>query len=598
MVSSRRKLTARNEPVVLSLMVQAQLPPDPPERGPFVLLVRHLFDRLLHSDSLGLGEESASRVLALAYAVALPGLLYALYLYPAYHSPLGKPPFWTQARDHFFYTTYGFTVMGLATVLQWDLLFPDLLDTLVLGSLPLPPRRLLLARIAALSLFFGGILIGTSLLGILFLPLISELPGLAFRQLCAHAAAALLAGLCAACSLIALQGVLVCTLGQSASRRLSPLVQAACVLLLLTSLFLFPLFAHLLPQLLQAHLPVARWYPPFWFLGVYEVLLHGAATPVPFAGLARCGVMATAIAASLALITYPLACARRIRQSVEGTGLRLRHGSINPLAGLLPRLLLPNPQSRAVQSWIGQTLLRTQSTRLTLAVFGGLAFATTTAAIFALHPGNAVHGQFSLTLSPSAVGIALSMSAFWTVAALRTALRIPVSPGAAWAFRVIHGRAKSPHLLGAQLQVASCALVVAAITLAALLTFAPGTAPTGATAVVALLLLAFAVPVLLTQAFFLAEAAIPFTQAPAYSVNELSWLVLIWFAAFPLFCYAVAAFLPWAGSSLLHLLLAGALLLLMHFILRLAQRRLARHNQEQLDIEDDIGLLPGEMGLR
>jgi hypothetical protein len=599
---SRSRHPSRHDPVVLSLMVQADLPRKQPTRSPFVLLLRHLLDRLLRSDSLGLGEDSASRVFALAYAVALPGLLYAMYLYPVYHSPLGKPPFWTQARDHFFYTTYSFSVMGLATVLQWDLLFPDLLDTLILGTLPLPARRLLLARISALSLFFGGILLGTSLLGIVFLPVMSELPGLLFRQLFAHAAAALLSGLCAACSLIALQGLLICTLGQTASRRISPILQAACVLLLLTSLFLFPLFAHILPQLLQAHSPEALWYPPFWFLGVYEVLLHGARTPALFANLARCGILATATAAVLALVTYPLACTRRIRQSIEGTGLRQRGISRNPLAGLLPRILLCNPASRpiaaAVHAWVSQTILRSQAARLTLAVFGGLAFATTAAALLTLHPGDAVHAQFSLTLAPSALGIALPMSAFWAVAAFRTVLRIPVAPAAAWAFRVIHGRPKPLHLLGTQLKVAVSALVLTAITLAALITLAPGTAPTGTTAWAALLLFALAVPVLLTQTFFLAERTLPFTQAPAHSVNELSYLVLTWFAIFPLFCSCIAECLPWAAATAPHLVAATAAAISTHLALRLTKQRLNRHQSQQIDMDDETIHLPGELGLR
>ena len=579
-------------------MVQAALPVTPVERSPFAVLMRHLFERLLHSDSLGLGEESASRVIALAYAVALPGMLYALYLYPEYHSPLGKPPFWAQSTDHLFYMTYEFTVMGLATVLQWDLLFPDLMDSLVLGSLPIARRQLLLARLEALSLFFGGILLGTSLLGIVFLPLISELPGVALRQLGAHAAAVLLSGACAAFALVAVQGILIGTLGQAAALRISPLLQAACVLLLLTMLFLFPLLAHGLPQLLMLHFSLARWFPPFWFLGVYEVLLHPVAAPALFSTLALTGVVTTAIAASLALLTYPLAYARRVRQTVEGIGLHPGSGYTNRLAGFLHRLLLRDPCSRAIAGFIGQTLWRTQTVRLTLAVFGGLAFATTAAAVLTLHADRTVR----LVLSASAVNVALPIAAFWSVGALRAALRIPVAPAAAWLFRAIHGRAKGPHLLGVATWVAARAaaftLAVTGVVLAAIQGLTPHPAHLGASEIAALLLMAIAIPVLLTQVFFLAEVNISFTEAPAHSVNELSWLVLTWFAAFPLFCYAIATLLSWAETSLLHLLLTAAVVLAIHFALSDTKKRVAAHYLKRLDLGDDTTLLPGEMGLR
>src|SRR5580704_15309005 len=123
-------------PAVLSLLVQAQMPEIEHKRGSFEELVRHLLDRILNSESLGLGEEAATRVLQIVYALALPGVVVALFLFPLYHPLIGGPrPFWSQVSDHFFYMIYGFVVMGLITVLLWDLLFPDQLDVFILSSL-------------------------------------------------------------------------------------------------------------------------------------------------------------------------------------------------------------------------------------------------------------------------------------------------------------------------------------------------------------------------------------------------------------------------------------------------------------------------------
>jgi len=589
-MSSRREST-RGAPIVLSLMVQAEMPVSPPTRGPFSVLVRHLFDRLIHSDSLELGEESASRVMALAYAVALPGMLYALYLFPAYHSPLGKPPFWSQARDHLFYTSYGFAVMGLATVLQWDLLFPDLIDTLVLGSLPVPHHKLLLAPVAALSIFFGAILLGTSVLGIIFLPLVSELPGMALRQLLAHAVAVLMAGLCAASSLVALQGTIICVLGQSAARRLSPLLQTGCVLILLTSLFSFPLLAHSLEPMLQAHSKATLWFTPFWFLGLYEILLHGSSAPALFFPLARAGVLATALAVCIALLTYPLAYVRRVRQTVEGVEIEGRSSR----AGLFARLAhrsLRDPRAIAIAHWISQSIWRTQPTRLVLAVFGGLGFATTAAAVLTIHPTE------TPAFSPAAILKAIPMVAFWIVAGLRTAMRIPVAPAAAWVFRAIHGRPKRPHLLGAEAWVAACSTVVTCIAVATLHSLCPKQASEGALAWGATLLSAIAIPVLLTEIFLLVEWTIPFTEALLHSVNELSYVVLTYFACFPLFVFSLAIWESWMAISYSHLLFALAALVGAHAALRVLKQRLVRQGGKGVDMEGDGSLLPGEMGLR
>ena len=79
----------------------------------------------------------------------------AIYLWPVYHPFLagrranttaGAPPYWVQLNHHFFFVIYSFVVMGLITVFEWDLFFPDLLDIQVMGSLPVPQRRVFMAR--------------------------------------------------------------------------------------------------------------------------------------------------------------------------------------------------------------------------------------------------------------------------------------------------------------------------------------------------------------------------------------------------------------------------------------------------------------------
>src|SRR5271170_3277807 len=184
---------------VLSLGAQAEPVAAIREQTQFEVLVRHLLDRFFHNELLTSDDET-KRVMQISYAVALPGVLVALFLFPAYHGfppyPLVRP-FWAQTSDHYFYVMYSFIVMGAATVYEWDLLFPDLLDIFVLSVLPITKLRLFFARVLALTLFLVLVLAGTSALGAIFLPLVAEQHNL-FRHLFAHATAVLMSGTFAA----------------------------------------------------------------------------------------------------------------------------------------------------------------------------------------------------------------------------------------------------------------------------------------------------------------------------------------------------------------------------------------------------------------
>lgn len=94
------------KPVVLSWLAQVQWQEKARPHSSFEVLARHLLARLLQSMALGIDEDvSISQAAQLAYAAALPQLLFALYLFPAYHYPLGKPGFWAQASHHFSMST-------------------------------------------------------------------------------------------------------------------------------------------------------------------------------------------------------------------------------------------------------------------------------------------------------------------------------------------------------------------------------------------------------------------------------------------------------------------------------------------------------------
>lgn len=609
------------KPVVLSWLAQAEWQPDLRSRGAFEVLVRHLFERLLSSVSLGDEEGvAASWIVQSAYAAALPLLLYALYLFPAYHQPAGKPDFWTQTSHHFFYVDCSFAIMGLVTVLQWDLLFPDRLDALILTHLPIRRARLLVARVAALALLLGGMLLGTASLGILFFPAVADLPGIGLAHFAVHAAAVLTAGLCAICSVIALQGVVVCCLPQRLAQALSPWLQAGCVLVFVTLLLQEPLLAHLLPTLLThggltpsgvaPHVSIPFWFPPFWFLGLYERLLHGAAVAAPFAALAQTGLLATMSAAALASVTYPMAYTRKIRQAIEGT-ITTR----GPLPGAwlfaapLRHTPLRDPRARAIAGWVSQTLWRLERTRLLLALFAAFTLAAPLAAwllhatLHAPHhpalpgaPGplaEAAATSANAALLATLTRFAIPAAALFTVAGLRTALRAPVGLRGAWAFRVVCGHPRSVHRRGARLWVASAASLLCI--LVACLVPATATNPlwTRTTQAVLGILLS----VLLTDLFFLSETAFPFTARRAPSVNDLSFTAVTYGVLFPVTSLLLLAGETWFAGSAAHVLLASAAVAALHTALLSFNRRRHPDGCEDAHMDEDA-LLPGEIGLR
>src|ERR1700723_2409932 len=184
MFSGLRIFTPPDFPV-LSLEVQAQMPVvEAQERSQFHLLVRHFLDRFFTNEMVSADGETKARLLQVAYTIALPGMVVALFLFPLYHAPLERP-FWSQVSDHYFYVMYSFVAVGAVSIFAWDLLFPDLLDLFVLSPLPIVGARLFRSRIVASVLFLGLFLLGSSALGAIFYPLLSESPGLA-RHLIAH----------------------------------------------------------------------------------------------------------------------------------------------------------------------------------------------------------------------------------------------------------------------------------------------------------------------------------------------------------------------------------------------------------------------------
>jgi hypothetical protein len=589
---NRLRIFAPPEFPVLSLEVQAKLPlVEAQEQSQFRLLVRHFLERFFNNDMVSADGETKARLLQVAYAIALPGVVVALYLFPLYHAPLERP-FWSQVSDHYFYVLYSFVAVGAVTIFSWDLLFPDLLDLFVLSPLPIAGARLFRSRIVAAVLFLCLFLFGSSAPGIIFYPMFSDPPGLA-RHLLAHVLAVLAGGAFAAALILSLQGLTAAVMGERFSRAISPFLQGIAMMLLLTIFLLFPVTSRFLEVLMN--LPAARYFPPFWFLGIYETVLAGSSSQPVFSGLAKTGCMVTAVVFALTIISYPLAYRRRMRYLVEGSEVfDTRNIAIVPIRRLLHVTLLRNAVQRGIYHFISCSLLRTQRHRVYMAMYGGLGLALMVSCTMLLKLS---HRHLGFALSSDGLRAAVPIAACWTIAGLRTAFLSPADRRGGWIFRVILGRPTSTQLGTTVRWILPCALGLTLGLIALIHRVAP-LELRGWNSLACQVLVAVGLCLLLTDALFLKVRTIPFTGETRAPSTNLAFILLQYFGLFPPLVLLSVSLEPWLEASVWHV--AGMVVVIgaVHLALLRIHNKDAEYHANLIDLDEDEEEFPQRLGLR
>lgn len=594
----------------LSLNAQAELGAKrPPERSQFSLLVRHFLERFFNHETASPDGDAKARLVLVAFTVGLPEFMVALYLWPVYHPFLGwppgggneggPPPYWLQVNHHLFFVLYSFVAMGIATVFEWDLFFPDLLDVFVLTTLPIPNRRLFLARVAAIAILIAGFLFDANALAPLALPAAIDPPNV-LRFLAGHLLAVAGSGLFAAVFILAVQGVLLAVLGGRLFRRISLFIQGVSISVLLMLLLLFPVLSAAVPAAIVSGSASVYCLPPLWFLGIYERLMEGPSALPVYTRLAQTGCAALMATSGLAALAYPIAYIRRTRQLVEGGDTRATQNWIAlPLHRLLNGTLVRRPIRRAVHYFISQTVLRVQRYRIYLVLYGGVGLSVVAAAIFRL---TVQHGQVRIETSPDGIRAAIGIVAFWTIAGLRMAFVSPGNQKGSWIFRFVHGRPPQFRAAMEQLQAAKFwallwGLIATLGACAVLRAFAPPqllTLPAAASQ----LLVAGGMCLVLSDILFLNVKTVAFTGEPAREQPGLAASLLKYLAFAP-----GAALLPviaerWIEMSVEHFVLAAAAIAVAHFVFRVWHRRIIREHCNMPGLEDGEEDFPMRLGLR
>jgi hypothetical protein len=595
-----QRLFMMAEPEILSLNAQAALGAVvEPERSQFSQLVRHFLESFFNHETASPDGDAKSRLILIACATGIPGFVVALYLWPVYHQLFGgHPSYWMTVNHHFFFVIYSFVALGMITVFEWDMFFPDLLDIFVLTTLPIPDGRLFRARVAAIAILIGGFLFDANFLAPLVLPAATDPPDMP-RLVAGHVLAVLGSGLFSAAFILALQGVLLSVFGERLFRRLSLLLQGLSITVLLMLLFLFPVLSGAVPAFLKSGNAYVLCFPPFWFLGIYQRLLEGPAALPIFAKLAQIGCVALLTTVSLAMASYPIAYLRRVRRLIEGSGtLDTRAWVAWPLDKLLHATLIRPPVRRAAFHFISQTVMRVQRYRIYLVLYGGVGLSIVIATILRL---TVVHGQVRMEISADGMRAAIGIVAFWTIVGLRMAFVSPGNQQGSWVFRIVHGR--PPHFKPAMQQLLAAKfwvfLVAEAVAFAAFFGFRVIAPPELLTwpATASQALIAAGMCLLFTDVFFLNVKIVAFTGQPAREQSNLALTILKFFYFIPFAAWLPVVSEPWIEKSIPHFAIAVGLIATAHLALRWQHRDIIRIHCNLRELEDDEEEFPMKLGL-
>jgi hypothetical protein len=600
------------EQQVLALKAQAERGPvQEPGRSQFSHLVRHFLTRFFNHETASPDGDAKSRLLLVALTTGLPGFLVALYLWPDYHSFIpymrnhhivwvsGPPPYWVQVNHHFFFVVYSFVAMGIVTVFEWDMFFPDLLDLFVLTTLPVPARRLFLARIVAIALLIAGFLFDANVFAPLVLPAAIDPPSLP-RFLAGHLLAVAGSGLFAAVFVLVLQGGLLSIFGERIFRRFSLALQGLLITVLLMLLLLFPVLSGAVPVLLQSGSAFARLFPPFWFLGIYQRLMEGPSALPIYTQLAQTGCLALLLATGVAALAYPFAYLRRVRQLSIGTGTHAARSWIaRPLHAAIHATLARRPVGRAVFHFISETLLRLPRYRIYLVLCGGVGLSVVTATILRVA---VVQNRIRAEVSADGIRAAVGIMAFWTIAGLRMAFVSPGNRQGSWVFHSVHGRpapfqTAMEQLLAAKTWALLCGVILSVGGCMVLRVIAPPELR-GFGATASQLLVAVGMCVLLTDILFLNVKTVAFTGERPREQSNFAATVLQYIAFVPVVAWLPLVAGPWIEAGTGNFLLAAAAIAAAHLALRRQHQAIVREHCNLPGLEDDEEDFPLKLGLR
>jgi hypothetical protein len=516
-------------------------------------LTAHFFRRFFENDVIQSAEGTQTTIVRALSVVTAPGLMFAFWLQNQY---AGRPP-WGRVEDEYFFVMFSFVVMAGVAVFEWEMLFPDRLDFLVLTPLSLRRWQMPAAKAIALAAFLGLFIAAANIFGVFMLPAVTA--SHFWRQVAAHALATLSAGIFGASAVMLLGGVLLCILPLNLFRSVSLVFRMLAVTALALFVIHYARFGDSLHALLADGGHHLRWVPTIWFLAVYQSAQHGAAAP-PFAAPMshRADIALGVVLLSLAIV-YPLAWTRMRRLAIEEQVNRgatlppvVRHWTRRAI-----HALIRSPQQRAVFHFIGQTMARNSRYQVYMAIYFGAGLALAISCATRVRLVNHVPRPVLSTFGIHAV---TPLLVFWTIAGLKLAFAFPLHLQASWVFRTT-GAELTTCVLAAKKWVLGCGLsVVAAVSaVVASLGFGPRTLLVQAVCGVCLC-------ALLVDALFFEQATIPFSQPRRPGKTNLPLMLTLHIGVLAPFIYALVLLQLRIETNLLLLIPVVAVIPAVHWL--------------------------------
>jgi hypothetical protein len=411
--------------------------------GPGFELLRHFLRRFFDSDIV---TEPGQTRATLVWAFAIVGpwfLMLGASLARKYQhfSAMRTPDPYRLAlkADELWLITLMMATIGLLTAVKWQSLFPGLRDYRALGSLPLRPRQIFTAKLAALLLVTTAAVVVVNALPTLLFPIASggrwSIQASMPARIGAHATAALAGCYFFVFAILAVQGVLLNLLPPRAFGRVSGTAQGFAVssmlVLMILSFWVGP------PQMKTIlATPAAAWFPPLWFVGLYQTSMGDHD---PFMQLlSRRGVAALEIAAVVGLLSYLVSYGRHRAWMVEGAA---GPSHDRRWTGAVLDRLIASPRQQAVIVFLWKTLMRSSQHRMILMAYGGIAAALIAAGLLGI--GAMWNSERALTACFVWVH---AITLLFLLLGLRHLFSIPTELRANWMFQITEAEGRDEWL--------------------------------------------------------------------------------------------------------------------------------------------------------
>ncbi len=537
-------------------------------------LTRHFFRRFFANDIVDSADGTVTTVVRALSVVTAPGLMFAFWLQNQY---VRRPP-WGRIEDEYFFVMFSFVVMAGVAIFEWEMLFPDRLDFIVLTPLSLRKWQMPAAKAAALAMFLGLFLVAANLFGTFMLPAVTS--SHVVRQIVAHALATLSAGIFGALALMLLSGILLCIFPPGLFRSVSLAFRMFAITALGLLVIHYARFGDSMQHLLANGGERMRWLPSFWFLGLYQVMQHGAAAPDFAAPMAHRADIALALTLLGVVVVYPLAWTRMRRMAVEE---RVSKAAVR---GRLTRravhALVRSPEERAVFHFISQTMTRNSRYHVYMAIYfgAGLALALSCATQVQLHDGVA-----RPALSPFGLHALMPLLVYWTIAGLKMAFVFPLQLDARWIFRST-GASLPQCVIAVRKWAFSCGIAVVIVVTAALACLGWSPRQLFVQALCGVCLSA-----ILVEGFFFAQTSVPFSRPRHPGRTSLPLILTLYLGVLPPSIFGMILLETKLEKNFLALIAPLLLVPVLHFLLQKLRDRAVLIEEEREGGDGEFQLL-------